>query len=482
MRSSFKTLSRTTVVMASIAAALTWGCAPSGDEVEVGRATEALVSDGAHGGNPHFYFLPPLVSNPSPTGVFADTLAPEVAICEWNGAACATNVASFSMTTGPGSETVRVVPVDEHYIVNWHTDQFALVSGQSYRIRVSVLGTEVGFIDALVGSAKLLKDLNTGEDIELVDGKTLPIKFRIEIGCGNGAREANEACDGKDLGGSTCIAQGFDGGVLGCTPACTMDTSACYRCGDGVKNGDEQCDGGDFGGETCQSQGFDGGALVCSSSCTLQTGGCHKCGDGVIEGPEQCEGEDLGGATCESQGFDGGTLACSSSCTLQTGGCHRCGDGVIEGPEQCDRSCTMGAMICTPPSFGNETCVSLGFDGGTLGCTWDCTFNLDGCTIDTGEQYTSVVDLLLSILSGGDDQSEPPDDSSSGFSSCGGTIDAECGADACIACCHSGVDSSDLAAVVAAAKCETACHAKKALCLVNQAAERQSDNVFTMTN
>ena len=49
----------------------------------------ASRSDGAHGGNEHFFFLPPMVDDPSPTGVFDGSLSPVVEICEWTGAECA---------------------------------------------------------------------------------------------------------------------------------------------------------------------------------------------------------------------------------------------------------------------------------------------------------------------------------------------------------------------------------------------------------
>ena len=33
------------------------------------------ISDGAHAGNAHFYFLPPMVPSPSPTGTFVFRLS-----------------------------------------------------------------------------------------------------------------------------------------------------------------------------------------------------------------------------------------------------------------------------------------------------------------------------------------------------------------------------------------------------------------------
>lgn len=45
--------------------------------------------------------------------------------------------------------------------------------------------------------------------------------------CGNGTIDAGEQCDGGNLGGATCQSQGFPGGTLSCTAACTFNTSAC---------------------------------------------------------------------------------------------------------------------------------------------------------------------------------------------------------------------------------------------------------------
>lgn len=142
------------------------------------------ISDAAHGGIAHFYFLPPMVSAPTPQGTFDPGVSPVVEICEWNGSSCAgTPLATFSTVTGPGSETVRLDAADELYIVNWHTDQFTLSAGSTYRIRVSVAGAAVAYADVqLFPTAGSAKNASTGDVIALIDGKTLPIKFRIELG------------------------------------------------------------------------------------------------------------------------------------------------------------------------------------------------------------------------------------------------------------------------------------------------------------
>jgi hypothetical protein len=99
----------------------------------------------------------------------------------------------FTTTTGVSSEVVRVVPDDEHYIVNWHMD--GLDPTKTYRIRVLArlteefqrreisLEEELGHVDVKVFSGGGgAKNAITGDEIALKDGRTLPIKFRIEEG------------------------------------------------------------------------------------------------------------------------------------------------------------------------------------------------------------------------------------------------------------------------------------------------------------
>ncbi len=200
--------------------------------------------------------------------------------------------------------------------------------------------------------------------------------------CGDGVKDPGEACDGADLGSVTCMSQGFPGGALTCLGNCSgFDTSGCDpnpACGDGVKNGAETCDGADLGGQSCMTQGFPGGALACLTNCSgFDTSGCDPnpaCGDGVKNGVEACDGADLGGESCVTQGFPGGTLTCLGNCSgFDTSGCAPnpfCGDGVKNGTETCD-----GADL------GGQSCTSQGFDGGTLACLGNCSgFDTSGCT------------------------------------------------------------------------------------------------------
>lgn len=143
------------------------------------------LQDGVHnGGNTHFFFLPPIAVQPIFSGVFDPSLEPVVRVCEWTGAVCLLPpVAEFTTATGPGTETVRVDLVDELYGVNWHTGRFALEEAKTYRISVLLSGAEVGHADVdVVSSGRELKSVNPDAFAPVLNGQTLPIKFRIEEG------------------------------------------------------------------------------------------------------------------------------------------------------------------------------------------------------------------------------------------------------------------------------------------------------------
>ncbi|MEJ2185484.1 MAG: aspartyl protease family protein [Gemmatimonadota bacterium] len=152
------------------------------------------IVDAAHGGgNQDFFFLPPLVPDPSGNAAFdADafdaSLAPVVEVCALDADGCAATQPdmfplTYTMSDGPGSETVRLDAEAENYIVNWHTDDFGLDPDVTYRIHVRVAGTELGHADVDVAeSGGALRNINTNEYVPLKDGRTLPIKFRVEQG------------------------------------------------------------------------------------------------------------------------------------------------------------------------------------------------------------------------------------------------------------------------------------------------------------
>ncbi len=192
--------------------------------------------------------------------------------------------------------------------------------------------------------------------------------------CGNGVIDANEQCDGNELGGQTCESQGFAGGTLGCTAACKFDTSACTEpsadCGNGVLDAGEQCDGAELGGQTCKTQGFDDGELACTAACRFDTSACTAAAKAGVGEPctrdSECESDFC--LTEVLQGFPGGY--CVAPCN---------GDGSCDDPNGicvdvgrqylCLGSCTPGGTDCRDA----YSCEDLG-DG--AGACWPaCTDN-----------------------------------------------------------------------------------------------------------
>jgi hypothetical protein len=157
------------------------GCSDGGLPTGPVHADDALhhISDGSHDGTEGFYFLPPMVKNPVFSGIFDPTLSPVVEICETT--ACVEMHATFTMAASDGGELVRLNEVNEHYIVSWNTDRTEAVAGPTYRVRIRIDNAVLGHADVqLASSGKEAKNIDTNEAIALVDGRTLPIKFRIE--------------------------------------------------------------------------------------------------------------------------------------------------------------------------------------------------------------------------------------------------------------------------------------------------------------
>jgi hypothetical protein len=107
------------------------------------------------------------------------------------------------------------------------------------------------------------------------------------------------------------------------------------------------------------------------SSWASETGNGSACGDGIVGPGEDCDGGVVA-RTCADLGFEGGTIACTDDCTWDTSGCHRCGDGVKNGPEECDGY-----------DLGGATCEDLGWlpgGGGTPICDDMCQLGEGSCS------------------------------------------------------------------------------------------------------
>jgi len=171
------------VLVAVLASGVFISCRDQPSVTAVKPGLSADFSDGrSTGGNPHFFFLPPLVSQPSFSGVFNPQIQPVVDICQLDLTLNPVDCAVGGQHVNPGPV---VVDAPEQYHVNWDTRQPAIDTSKFYRIQVfgSTGGLRLGFADMdPVGNGSQLKNVNTNQYIGLVDGRTLPIKFRIERG------------------------------------------------------------------------------------------------------------------------------------------------------------------------------------------------------------------------------------------------------------------------------------------------------------
>jgi cysteine-rich repeat protein len=252
--------------------------------------------------------------------------------------------------------------------------------------RFFVLGFLLGamiFGSALFGVSALYAD-------EVNVGLTVPAY------CGNGVAEDPEPCDGSDLGGHTCITEGFDSGTLTCSGVCVVVTTACVRdtpctgcntqtCGNTQREGTEACDDGNASNSD-----------VCLTSCVLATCGdgyvrtdVEDCDDGNADNTDACLntcedsscGDDIVqlilGETCDT-GVSRGECPATCSLSCSRNDCPICGDGEKEGDEECDDKNSINTDACL------NTCKSARCgDGQVQEGVEDCddgnTSNVDAC-------------------------------------------------------------------------------------------------------
>jgi hypothetical protein len=171
------------------------------DTVIIDQPPLEAKSDGADGGNPGFFFLPPIVPNPSQHENFDHDgfnafVEPVVKICELALSSGTPDPETPCETDGGGNVVyavefdfepggVEVYPDEELYKVEWHTNEYGLNTSSFYRIFVLAPTSfdaqmELGFVDVNPVTSKDMKNARTGEVFALKDGRTLPIKFRIE--------------------------------------------------------------------------------------------------------------------------------------------------------------------------------------------------------------------------------------------------------------------------------------------------------------
>jgi hypothetical protein len=207
------------------------------DGVAVPHDPSHLISDGAHGGNPDFFFLPPMVSNPQndpnfEVGAFNANLGPSltVEVCELQSApvdAQGLPVVTDCVAGQPikkfAAGTIRLAsPPDEFYQVLWHTSESTLDVAKYYRIKVLVEGASEPFgvadVDPVL-NMKEFRNARTGEVIPLNDDATLPIKFRIEHGggpalCGSAALCTSTTVTNTSSSGAQSVVVDAGGGSI----------------------------------------------------------------------------------------------------------------------------------------------------------------------------------------------------------------------------------------------------------------------------
>jgi N-acetylneuraminic acid mutarotase len=207
-----------------VALVLLIGCSDDATEPPAGFAGSLTppaldIADAAHAGNAHFYLLPPLVPNPSFAGVTDPGQSPDVLVCEWAGGTCRRLVALFTPQGGTAAQSVRYDAAGQQYIVNWQTDQCWQPAGgtaactldptKTYRLRILVGASELGHADLRIyASNQDAKNLQTGDLIPLVNGRTLPVKFRIEQGAVATASAGVPAAVGTAGGAVTATVSG----------------------------------------------------------------------------------------------------------------------------------------------------------------------------------------------------------------------------------------------------------------------------------
>ncbi|MEX1363188.1 MAG: hypothetical protein AB1Z98_08685 [Nannocystaceae bacterium] len=150
------------------------------------------------------------------------------------------------------------------------------------------------------------------------------------------------------------------------------DGSTTRLPGDGSTNAMPQTDGSD--GTTTQA--VDGTSSSSTTNDPSTDDGSPPvcvCGNNELEPEcgEVCDLAQLSGETCVSLGFQGGQLGCLLTCDdYNLLGCFICGNDVVDIAEDCESVVPEGV-----------TCESMGFEGGQIACGDDCLYDTSDCSI-----------------------------------------------------------------------------------------------------
>lgn len=170
----------------ALGAAVLIAVAACGDNVSPRQATKQVphftptILDGAHGGNKAVFFLPPMVSNPTGQPGFGDPVAAGLPVSfridQLASTGCVAQLTKLFNTSDVTFDGTQ-------YQANWNTNDSDLNASCTYRISVLVGKQIEAFADVdVVSSGGQLKRVDTQEYVALLDGRTLPIKVRVEQG------------------------------------------------------------------------------------------------------------------------------------------------------------------------------------------------------------------------------------------------------------------------------------------------------------
>jgi len=177
----------------SVCAIISVGCRDQQPvQPTAGAGPAYLISDGAHNGNTHVFFLPPLAPDPSAlfhVGTVNSRLAPVVEVCILTGDPSSGSPVDCMMSGGTpvlvfGPAPMALDATGQLYARNWDTKSPSpLDPSKFYRILVrgARAGTTLGFLD-VDPVDQGMKNARTGEVVQFQDGRTLPINVRIEDG------------------------------------------------------------------------------------------------------------------------------------------------------------------------------------------------------------------------------------------------------------------------------------------------------------
>lgn len=219
-------------------------------------------------------------------------------------------------------------------------------------------------------------------------GAALAITFTFALGLGSGGcsddddtdpcEDVADACDTETstrCGGS---------GVQTCRPnadSCLVwtDTETCLQgfvcvdaacvCDNACADGDSQCAGDvvqrcEQGQMGCWQWADDvdctDTGLFCDDTTDAQCVSGPECGNDEVEGNEVCDGTDLDGETCVTQGFEAGSLDCNGTCDgLDTTGCYNSTAEICDNNQDDDLN---GDTDCADTAcIGHSSCV-LGYN------------------------------------------------------------------------------------------------------------------------